>query len=463
MKLLTTVLNLSFGQNEVDFVVPNLEQDRRLCIDPILLYKAKNAELRTLHSKMLQIFNYAIEQFEKGNRKDAEYLIDFPEASEIGLGYAVGTTKGSGLGSYLNKLVFDTLTASPDLVERKLKHIEELQLVSLGISADRVSDITANILKDTLIQYTKRQCELWNIPMSKGVPITHILNFRTLEWEDRYEDLPTNPYNGTPLIFVPRRIVRILPWINFEDYLKLEFMLFLPSKKKLFRKRKEEPIEKELPSKSEVVDLTRKEIHRIDRYVAKKEKQADEAQPISLVSDRTIDIQQLIEELQALKNGREDAYKYQNLILKILNYLFEPELIDGKPQVRTEYGTEIRDIIYTNESDISFWRYIRNNHKNFLVIFELKNKDEIDNTDIDQLANYLGDPTGYLGILISRKTPKSGQSRKAFAIYNKVVPRKIILFLSDDEIKILLKEKNCGKDPTKIIQNKYRNFMTLIE
>jgi len=463
MKLLTTVLNLSFGQNEVDFVVPNLEQDRRLCIDPILLYKAKNAAFRALHTKMLEMFNYAIEQFEKGNIKDAEYLINFPEVSEIGLGYSVGTTKGSGLGSYLNKLVFDTLTASPDLVKRKLRHIEELQLVSLGISADRVSDITANILKDSLIEYTKRQCELWNIPITKAVPITHIFNFETGEWEDRYEDLPTNPFTGSPLIFVPRRIVRILPWINFDDYLKSEFMLFLPSKKKLFRKRQQTISKKDLPKKPEVVELTRKEIHRIDRYVAKKEKKAYEAQPISLESDMTIDIEQLIEELHVLKSGRDNAYEYQNLILRILNYLFEPELIDGKPQVRTEYGTEIRDIIFTNESDISFWRYIREGHKNFLVIFELKNKDKIDNSDIDQLANYLGDPTGYLGILVSRKPPKSGQRRKVFAIYNKVVPRKIILFLSDEDIEILIKDKNSGKDPTKIVQKKYRNFMTSIE
>ena len=463
MKLLTTVLNLSFGQKEVDFVVPNLEQDRRLCIDPILLYNAKDAAFRALHTKMLEMFNYAIEQFEKENIQDAQYLINFPEVSEIGLGYSVGTTKGSGLGPYLNKLVFDTLTASPDLVKRKLRHIEELQLVSLGISADRVSDITANILKDNLIEYTKRQCELWNIPITKAVPITHIFNFETGEWEDRYEDLPTNPFTGSPLIFVPRRIVRILPWINFDDYLKSEFTLFLPSKKKLFRKRQQTISRKDLPKKSEVVELTRKEIHRIDRYVAKKEKKAHEAQPISLESDMTIDIEQLIEELHVLRSGRDNAYEYENLILRILNYLFEPELIDGKPQVRTEYGTEIRDIIFTNESDISFWRYIRESHKNFLVIFELKNKDKIDNSDIDQLANYLGDPTGYLGILVSRKPPRSGQRRKAFAIYNKVVPRKVILFLSDEDIEILIKDKNSGKDPTKIVQKKYRNFMTSIE
>ena len=463
MNLLTTALNLPFGQNEVDFVVPNLEQDRRLCIDPILLYKAQNMEFRSLHRKMLEIFNSAIELFEKGNKKDAEYLIDFPEAYEIGLGYAVGTTKGSGLGSHLNRLVFETLTASPELVKRKLKHIEELQLVSLGIGADRVSDITANILKDHFLRYTRRQCELWGIPVTKAVPITHIFNFELGHWEDRYEDLPTNPYTGTPLIFVPRRIVRVLPWINVDDYLTSEFRLFLPSKKKPFQKKRKILSEKIALNKTEAVEITRKEVYRIDKYVTKKERTAAEAQPASVECDVPINIEQLITELKDLESGAKEAYEYQDLAFKILNYLFEPDLIDGKPQVRTEHGTEIRDIVYTNESDTSFWRYIREKHGNFLVIFELKNKEELDNLDIDQLANYLGDPTGYVGILVSRRLPKEGQYRKAIAIYNKVVPRKTILFLSDQDLQMLLRDKYNGKDPTKHMQKKYRDFMTSIE
>jgi hypothetical protein len=265
------------------------------------------------------------------------------------------------------------------------------------------------------------------------------------------------------LIFVPRRVVRVLPWINFDDYVRTEFRLFLPTKHKLLKKSQRKLNMKDVPNKAEVIAVTRKEIERIDRYVDKKERSAQEAQPVSPKSDSAIDIDKLIRDLRSLSSGRENAYKYQNLMLKILNHLFEPELIDGKPQARTEYGTEIRDIIFTNESDVSFWRYIRENHKNFLVVFELKNKEEVDNSDIDQLANYLGDPTGYVGILISRNNPKVGQYRKAIALYNKVVPRKVILFLADDDINVMMRNKSHGDDPNKHIQKKYRDFMTSIE
>lgn len=203
----------------------------------------------------------------------------------------------------------------------------------------------------------------------------------------------------------------------------------------------------------QIVEITRREVYRINKYVAAKERTASEAQPVTIDSDLPVNIDRMIKELNDLKGGKEDAYRYQDLILRILNFLFEPDLIDGKPQVRTEHGTEIRDIIFTNESDTSFWKFIREKHGNFLVVFELKNKEEIDNSDIDQLTNYLGDPTGYVGILISRKPPKDGQYRKAIAIYNKIVPRRIVLFLSDQDLEMLVREEQWKRSDETCAEN----------
>ena len=43
------------------------------------------------------------------------------------------------------------------------------------------------------------------------------------------------------------------------------------------------------------------------------------------------------------------------VFLEVINYLLSPELIDGQLEVRTIDGTERRDIIFTNDSDESFW------------------------------------------------------------------------------------------------------------
>jgi hypothetical protein len=55
--LLTKVLGINISQTEADFVIPDLRQDRHLCIDPFLLYKSRDPELRTLHEVLISVFN----------------------------------------------------------------------------------------------------------------------------------------------------------------------------------------------------------------------------------------------------------------------------------------------------------------------------------------------------------------------------------------------------------------------
>jgi hypothetical protein len=90
---------------------------------------------------------------------------------------------------------------------------------------------------------------------------------------------------------------------------------------------------------------------------------------------------------------------------EILNYLFSPELIDGQPEVRTLDGTERRDMIFTNDSDETFWDYVRSAHDGIVVMFEAKNTDELDLAAINQTATYLGDRVGRFGVIVTRRVP----------------------------------------------------------
>src|SRR5215217_7634332 len=182
MARLNRVLNLSFTQAEVDFVVPDLALDLPLAIDPFLLYKSRDENLRRLHEHLVAIFNRGIRFFREGQRSELDRLIDFPEVNEIGFGYSREGIRGRGLGWYLNRLLADTLAASIPLQQRGLRHVEEMQLVSLGVAADRVSDIAGNVLKSFLTDYTQKQADLWNIPILKSVPVEHYFDFDDLDW-----------------------------------------------------------------------------------------------------------------------------------------------------------------------------------------------------------------------------------------------------------------------------------------
>lgn len=463
--LLTKAFGINISQSEADFVIPDLEQDRRLCIDPFLLYKSRDPNLRDLHNSLIEVFNIAFQSFKTGNDAELNRLINFPEVSEIGFGYSEGTVDGSGMGEYLNTLVTQTLVNSPELVERGIKHIEELQLVSLGIGPDRISDMTANILKEYLINYTQRQASIWQIPLSSGVPVEHIFDKTDLDWRDEYVDLPRNPANGRAIILVPRRMVRLLPWINYQDFERTDFQMFLGvGKQQRLRSRLSGSKKNKTVRKEEVTKITRKEIHLLDTYVKRKEQDAANAQPQLQYEENllpgTPPAEEFMRRLKSIPTGRENAHSYQLEALAILNHLFEPELTDGEIEVRTIHGTERRDIIFTNESDSSFWQYTRQQYRDILVMFEAKNVEDLTNEHLAQTATYMGDRLGYLAFVLTRNPIKDPQLLKCFSIYNDSggAIRKVVLVISDEDIIAMLKIKESGNNPTRYIQHKYREF-----
>jgi hypothetical protein len=465
-RALNEVFGLPFTQAEVDFVIPDLAGDLRLGIDPFLLFKSRDPELRGAHDRLLRTFNRAIEQYAKGHEDAAARIIDFPEVNEIGLGYRESSDHGSGMGTLLNQLLLSTLGESPELVRRGVRHIEEMQLVALGINADRVSDITANLLKGFLIEYTQRQAEQYGIPITKGVPVEHVFDFDAGGWRDDYYDLPLNPLSQKPrgIILVPRRIVRLLPWINFDDFQRMEFGLYLRAKAS--RKTVVGPGSARRPGKEEIVAVTRREVGRIDHYVDAKEREAHRADPEALVKatpEFKVRCDGLIDELRSLSTGQGDAYRYQGVMFRILNRLFEPDLIEGRTQARTVHGTEIRDILFTNDSDKPFWDFVRNTHGSLTVVFECKNTAAVDNGDVDQLAGYLGDALGYFGIILGRQPMTDPCMLKCIAWYNKGTPHRVMIALADEDVVRMLQIKASAGDPTQIVRYKYQELLAKIQ
>ncbi len=95
-----TPLLQGVSQFEVDFVIPRVGIDLALGIDPFLLFKSRDPILSQLHSTILTAFNHGLELIRKGQTDKARRLFDFPEVSEIGLGYTKKGKRGSGVGEY---------------------------------------------------------------------------------------------------------------------------------------------------------------------------------------------------------------------------------------------------------------------------------------------------------------------------------------------------------------------------
>lgn len=463
-----TLLLPQVNQFEVDFVIPRLGVDLPVGIDPFLLFKSQDPSLAALHKLILDAFNAGLDLIRRDNLDEARYILDYPEAAELGFGNSTSKGKrGSGVGTYLTELIIETLRESPALMERGIRHIEEMQLVSIGIGPDRISDISANLIKSYLIEYTQKQCELWSLPIVSGAPISHVFDSNNFCWIDGYYDLPLSPFNQSPILLAPRRIVRTLPWINYDDFFRMEFSAYLRAKRvkgKLSQDRATKNSTER--DKRQVITVARADVERIDHYVTRKEEAATQAQPSQsyILSDSDCsEGNGLKARLSAIPTGRAHASEYQHTVLAILNYLFNPELIDGETEVETIEGTERRDIVFTNDSDINFLAYVRREHSSIFIMFETKNMNEIEAPALNQTATYLGERLGQLGFIVTRNSPSINNLKKAFSIYNDSHPRKVILILSDEDLKHMIDMKCRGSDPVDYLQKLYRKFRTSVQ
>ncbi len=450
------------SQFDVDFVIPVIGADVPLGIDPFLLFKSRDPRSLILHGQLIDVFNAGIAAIRDGKDAEAFRLFDLPEVPAIGLGYAKSGRRGSGIGPGLSGLIIDTVRASPGLQERGIRHIEEMQLISVGIGADRVSDMAANLLTRYLIEYTQQQCVLWNVEMKQGVPLKHVFDPGNREWSDVYEDLPVSPVDGRPMLLVPRRWVRALPWINYDHFFRTELRSYLEARRSHGTAHGLAAIGA-ARSKPSVIHLTQNDVALIDSYVRSRENQADQAEPSTayLDADVSIEAERLKRQLKETPPGRASAHAYQLLVLEILNFLFSPGLAGGMVEVATIDGTERRDIVFTNESEHPFWGYVRSAHDGIFVMFEVKNLELLDIQAINQVATYLGDRIGRLGFIATRNDPSESIRRKIISVWNDSgVEKKVILVLSDSNFSELLEIRCKGGSVDGWIQNHYRRMRT---
>ena len=450
---------LTLNQREVDFVIPDLDADLPLCLDPFLLFKSRRPELRAAHDFLISLFAEAFSAFRSHDTARVRQIIDFPEVKELRFGYAKGSIRVSGSGSALSTALIESLEGSPDYLARGLKHVEELQLLTDGlVSEDRLSDTTANVLKEFLVSYTADQSRTWGLPITRGVPLHHLWDADSHDWVDRYVDLPVDPNTGVPILLAPRWVVRRLPWINYDDFLKTDLAPFLGA-------RLRGAVRSSVP-KPRAITVTRQNMKLMDGYIRRKESTAAQAQPDAppLLAVSPPLCNESLAALLALVPGRSGAHEYQRLALQVMNCLVEPELVDGQEQVRTDSGVEIRDLVFANNSDLPFLTYLMHTYGNMFLVVELKNVKAIETDDINQLANYLGDPLGRCGILLSREPLSRAMQAKVRATYVKMSPRKAIIAISDADLQIMVQMKQSGsRHPLDHLQRKYRELVQSID
>lgn len=206
----------------IDFFDANLVYDSPAFIDPFLLKNSPVPAEAYLFDRFGDYFRYAYDKSLEMSvgaypRKQLRQLLTVREPKHINMGYTENSNQGHG-PSLADKLLGFFIDAT---ARRFVKETEafpgqkynpaSMQVFTSGIGFDGISDITANLIMDYLIEYTQAQAKKWKIPLKEHLPLDNDgFDFEEMSWRGGgYYALPENPVRkGEALIFVPKRLLR---------------------------------------------------------------------------------------------------------------------------------------------------------------------------------------------------------------------------------------------------------------
>lgn len=166
----------------------------------------------------------------------------------------------------------------------------------------------------------------------------------------------------------------------------------------------------------------------------------------------------LIHKLENTKSGKKEWSIYQKLLNEILARLFCPPLSNPLYELSDEFQVNRRDFILPNYCDTGFWSYMRTMYNADFIVIDAKNySKKVQKKDVLQICNYIKQHgAGLFGIIITRNGGDQGCFHTIREMWS--LQRKLIIVLSDDDIKQMLLLKSTGNNPEDILKQKIEQF-----
>ena len=444
---LTDYHNVHIPQSELDFAIPFLDEDIPLYVDPFLMWKSPSLQDQALHGALLAAFNRLGQLAASGDRALAtEQLITASECDEVGLGTS-RTRSGKRFGPKLAWQILSLFEQVGHYREHGFRHIEELQLLVAGVNKDRISDLACCFLKSFLVDFTHQECERTGIPM-REVPVSGVYDLPSSRFRTVQAELPVRPDTGTPILLVPKRWLRHVPWINYETY----FRHHCP--------QDDIAHEGEELTRVEVLSYNRDNYGLVDAFVRARERtQADCANDPLFLQIPVLSARRKLAAIQKLPTGNRDKADrtYEDNVAVLFASLFYPTLDFAQAQSRTDSGVSIRDLVFYNGRSDEFLSEIMDDYGSRQIVMEMKNVERVDRTHIDQLNRYLHAEFGNFGVLVTRHELKRAERQRTIDLWSG--QRKAIVTLTDMDVAQMVEVfESRQRAPLDVLKKKYVQF-----
>lgn len=209
--------SLNKSQYELDFVDIDSDVDTPLFLDPYFISKCDFPFAEEAHYSIQSYFEYLLALLKSNHISEAEELFShLGETNDVCLGMSSGNPRGHGMGPEDAKRIFKSLRASRAMQTSIMEDIEDFRIFVPNVDKDKVSDMTANIIKRHLIEYTVEQCELHRIPLAENVPSGMYWDSTQKIWDNKY--VKRLVIDDKPILLVPKRIVSYTDKYTSHEY-----------------------------------------------------------------------------------------------------------------------------------------------------------------------------------------------------------------------------------------------------
>ena len=417
---LSDYFRLGISQAELDFVDIPINTDLPLFCDPFAFVIEKDPWFQECNELVYGFFSLLVEHIRQGRRYEAMRMLSHVgEANEAHLGFSRGMPAGLGIGRVKAVQLYERLEQSRAVKTGLLYDLSDCDLFIPGIGPDNISDMTLNIIRRKLLEYTQTQCRQTGIAVST-VQGGFCWNPQLQAWSNEYAKLPV--VNGSRVLLVPKAAVRYRLSIEHQEYYRHFVLNFLQAehleagsslvqllKNGKTRVTKRSLMEKYPLNKDFLSEFSDQHPDVLDRYrshaTAESLALTDEHIEAFQPEARPIDFDQIVNDLQGIPPGHQTAGDYHRLIRGALEAVFYPQLRGFDVEEKINEGRGRIDIVARNAQSKGFFGDLP--ALNLIpcpyVMIECKNYSaDVGNPEFDQLASRLDERRGRFGLLVCR-------------------------------------------------------------
>jgi hypothetical protein len=403
---------------DFDFLDIYASQDIQLFLDPYGISAMGTKWARDCENQIATYFQYLIDSIRTGDKKTTARLLGaLHEVDEVALGFSSGEPNGRGIGFKQANEIQQAFETSNAAKSGDIKDIADCALMIPGINRDKISDITSNILKKQLIDFTKQQCKKYSIPL-KRVAINNAFDYIKFDFVSYYDELPV--INGRPKILLPINAVRKDPELSKDKYYRNFVIEFLKAEHQhagdslasVLKNGKVvvriADLKDKYPMKTEFLyEFSKEHPSILEKYKSELRRTAtnNNTKPHLETKRKILNSTERMQILSSIKPGNDDASNFHKISFDNLIHIFDNRLSKPNREKEINEGRKRIDIVFDNNDKIGFFHRLNTLHHIQCpkIFVECKNYGkEIGNPEVDQLLGRFSPSRGKFGLLLCR-------------------------------------------------------------